>query len=92
MNPHEKYRTMIKDNLRQEINNIALDLALKRESALIRNNRDQMNSTYHGSLTSWRSPHIEAVERSFNEGSRFFSHKKNHGVRYIVPPKAEYLS
>ena len=73
MNPHEKYRTMIKDNLRHEINNIAIDLALKRETALFRNNKDKMNSTYHATNTSWRSPNIEDVERTFKEGARFFS-------------------
>ena len=73
MYPHEKYRTMIKDNLRHEINNIAIDLALKRETALFRNNKDKMNSTYHATNTSWRSPNIEAMERTFKEGARFFS-------------------
>lgn len=83
---------MIKDNLRHEINNIALDLALKREASSLIKSRDKMNSTYHATSKSWRSPHIEAVERSFNEGSRFFANQKQHGVRYIVPPKAEYLA
>jgi len=92
MNPHEKYRTMIKDNLRHEINNIAIDLALKRETAMFRNNKDKMNSTYHATNTSWKSPNIEAVERTFKEGSRFFSSHKTVGTRYIVPPKAEFLS
>mmetsp|Transcript_39718 Transcript_39718/g.60876 ORF Transcript_39718/g.60876 Transcript_39718/m.60876 type:complete len:162 (-) Transcript_39718:1426-1911(-) len=31
MNPHEKYRHMIKESLKHEINNIVVDLALKRE-------------------------------------------------------------
>ena len=91
MNPHEKYRTMIKDNLRHEINNIAIDLALKRETSNYRN-KDKMNSTYHATNTSWKSPHIEAVERNFNETSRFFNTHKTQGTRYIVPPKAEYLA
>ena len=29
--PHEKYRHMIKEGLKRELNNIVLDLALKRE-------------------------------------------------------------
>jgi len=31
MNPHEKYRRMVKDNLKHEINNIALGIAIKNE-------------------------------------------------------------
>jgi hypothetical protein len=54
--------------------------------------RDKFNSTYHATQSSWRSPTVELNEKSFNEGNRFFTHKKQHGVRYIVPPKAEYLS
>jgi hypothetical protein len=93
MNPHEKYRTMIKDNLRHEINNIAIDLALKRETSMFRNNKEgKMNSTYHATNTSWKTPQIEVLERNFNEGSRFFDTKKTIGTRYIVPPKAEFLS
>lgn len=91
MNPHEKYRTMIKDNLRHEINNIALDLALKRETALYRN-KDKMNSTYHATNMTWKSPSIEGLEKNFKENYRFFSSHKELGTRYIVPPKAEYLS
>lgn len=43
MNPHQKYRTIVKDNLRREINDIAIDLAFKRESTLKFKPRDPMN-------------------------------------------------
>lgn len=68
---------MIKDSLKQEINNIALDLALKREASLMYKTRDPMNSTYHASNKTWKSPTIEGVERSFNEGSRYFTQFKD---------------
>ena len=42
MNPHQKHRSLIKDNLRQEINDIALDLALKREATMMFKARDPM--------------------------------------------------
>jgi hypothetical protein len=35
MNPHEKYRRSVKDGLKNEINNIALDLAIKREASYL---------------------------------------------------------
>jgi len=31
MNPHDKFKNYVKENLKQEINNIALELALHRE-------------------------------------------------------------
>tara|TARA_B110000285_G_scaffold232216_1_gene302748 strand:+ start:329 stop:592 length:264 start_codon:yes stop_codon:yes gene_type:complete len=33
LNPHESYRQSVKNGLKNEINNIALDLAIKRETS-----------------------------------------------------------
>ena len=32
LNPHERYRKSVKEDLKNEINNIALELAIKREA------------------------------------------------------------
>lgn len=93
MNPHEKYRRSVKDGLKEEINNIAMDLAIKREASYLspnmmspKNIRDQFNSTYNRTNSNWASPKIESIERSFNEGARFFSNGKEgreHGLKFV---------
>jgi len=49
----------------------------------------------HGSKSAcnnWRVPEIEHFNRGFNEGSRYYNlDERVHGLKYIPPPKAEYL-
>jgi len=43
---------------------------------------------------SWKVPEIEAMNRNFNEGTRYyncFPYQRKHGLRYVPPPKAEHL-
>ena len=104
MNPHEKYRHMIKESLKHEINNIVLDLALKKEKKAFFNSpfsspqgKDlykTFNSTYNKMNTTWRSPTIESIERNFNENSRFYSNFKEgrrHGVKFVPKPVTDNI-
>jgi hypothetical protein len=45
---------------------------IKGDSSNMFKTRDQMNSTFAGTK-SWKSPTVEGVERSFNEGARYFT-------------------
>ena len=91
----------MKDSLKMEINNIATDLAIKRE-AEYKNNflspkkyMDTEMTTYNRSNSNWRVPAIEAIERNFHETSRFFSSGKEgrtHGVKLVPPPVAESVN
>ena len=41
-----------------------------------------------------RAPEIEHFNRGFNEASRYyncFGYQRKHGLKYVPPPKAEYL-
>jgi hypothetical protein len=49
------------------------------------------NTTYSNNLKNWKVPETEVMNRTFNEGARFFTGHKTQGVRYICPPKAENL-
>lgn len=98
MNPHERYRNSVKESLKNEINNIAMDLAIKREASYLspklmspKTIRDQFNSTYNRSNSNWKSPKVESIERNFNEGSRFFSCKegREHGLKFVSKPLAD---
>ena len=40
---------------------------------------------------NWRVPEVETMNRTFTEGARFFMHRNAQGVKYVAPPKAEYL-
>ena len=43
---------------------------------------------------NWRVPEIEHFNRGFNEASRYYNllpEERVHGLKYIPPPKAEYL-
>jgi hypothetical protein len=70
-----------------------MDLAIKREASYLspnmmspKNIRDQFNSTYNRTNSNWASPKIESIERSFNEGARFFSNGKEgreHGLKFV---------
>jgi hypothetical protein len=42
-------------------------------------------------MNTWRVPETEVMNRTFTEGARYFQNKKQHGVKYICPPKAENL-
>lgn len=87
---------MIKDSLRQEINSIALDMALKQEANLMFKKKGNFNSTSYSDKKDWRTPHIEALERNFNESSRYFStnykEQRTQGVKFLPPPKAENIN
>jgi len=56
-----------------------------------------MNSTYHEGMTkegNWRVPETEIMDRTFNEGSRYYTtmtQARKHGLKYVPPPKAENL-
>ena len=57
-----------------------------------------MNSTYNGGMSgdpsNWRVPETEIMDRTFNEGARYFTtmaNQRKHGLKYIPPPKAENL-
>lgn len=43
---------------------------------------------------NWRIPQTEIMDRTFNEGARYYttmSNERKHGLKYIPPPKAENL-
>lgn len=80
--------------MKAEINNIATDLALKREASfkspppVAKYLNDEM-TTYNRSNSNWRVPQIEAIERNLLESSRFFLTEKNerkYGVKLVPPP------
>ena len=48
-------------------------------------------STYSDNQRNWKVPETEVMNRTFNEGARFFLGRQ-HGVKKVYPPKAEYLS
>jgi hypothetical protein len=95
---------MIKESLKHEINNIVLDLALKKEKKAFLNSpfaspahKDQFrtfSTTYNKINSTWRSPTIESIERNFNENSRFYSNFKEgrrHGVKFVPKPTSDNL-
>jgi len=46
-------------------------------------------NTYNRSNSNWKTPHVEAVERNFNETVRFFANfeeQRMHGVKYVPQP------
>ena len=63
------------------------------------------NSTYHGNgflsreansdvgaFNKYRTPETELMNRSFNEGARYyniFNYQKKHGLKYVTPPAAD---
>ena len=53
MNPHEKYRRMVKDNLKHEINNIALGIAIKNEEQY--KNQGGVANSYLSPVSGMRS-------------------------------------
>ena len=43
---------------------------------------------------NWRAPEIEHFNRGFNEAARYYNlepAERTHGLKYIPPPKADYL-
>jgi len=43
---------------------------------------------------NWRVPETEIMDRTFNEGSRYYTtmtQARKHGLKYVPPPKAENL-
>ena len=107
MNPHEKYRHFVKENLKTEINNIIVDLALKREKQTLMNMSNQfqtpstlmdpnmtLNSTNNAMNKTWRSPTLESTERSFNEYARYYTNfkdKRTHGLKFVPKPVADNI-
>ena len=57
------------------------------------------STTYSPGMTmhsNWKVPEIEPMGRNFNESNRFYKdptmpHSRQHGLKYVPPPKAEYL-
>jgi hypothetical protein len=96
MNPHDTFKNNVKDILKQEINNIATDLALKRgTSSNFGTPRAKKNfgfnevTQYNRSNSNWKVPVIESLERGFNEGARFynpFKEQRVHGIKYVPLP------
>ena len=92
------FKKHVKDSLNREINNIATDLAVKRDVELkasaFLSPKKYINSeltTYNRSNSNWRVPAVEAIERNFHESSRFYSNGKEgrtHGVKLVPPPLA----
>lgn len=46
--------------------------------------------------SNWKVPEIEPMGRNFNESNRFYKdpgmpQTRQHGLKYVCPPKAEYL-
>ena len=82
MAPHSNYKLKVKEQLRNEINNQALQLQREREK------RKQ-------TPRNWFKPaSIEAMERNFNESTRYynlFPEKREHGLKFIPPPKQENI-
>ena len=97
---HASYKKHVKESLKREINNIATDLALKREASFKspfaspsnpKKYLDNEMTTYNRSNSNWRVPAIEAIERNFNESSRYFTNYKEertHGLKLVPPPLA----
>jgi hypothetical protein len=87
-----------KDLLRDEINNIALRIVKAREAKKqlqkqIGADKDSVQGS-KSACESWRVPEIEHFNRGFNEATRYYNLKPEercHGLKYIPPPKAEYL-
>lgn len=91
------YKKHVKESLKREINNIATDLAVRREASFKspflspKKYLDTDMTTYNRSNSNWRVPAIEAIERNFNETSRFFGTSKEertHGLKLVPPPLA----
>lgn len=41
---------------------------------------------------TWKVPEIEGINRTFNEGTRFYNtcaYQRKHGLKYVPPPVAE---
>ena len=80
----KNFKQKTQEALKDEINNLALKIHEQRAA--------MGGSTYSNNLASWRVPETEAMNRTFAEGSRFFTPGgKQVGVKYVCPPKAENL-
>ena len=95
MGPHQKYKAQVKNNLKHEINNLTLDIALKNEEMYKTfNNLSAFSSPLNGRKTTYgspkfgRTPNVEAIERNFAEHARFFG-QRIQGVKRVPPPYAE---
>lgn len=91
------YKKHVKESLKREINNIATDLAVKREASFKspfmspKKYIENEMTTYNRSNSNWRVPAIEAIERNFHESSRYFNNfkeERQHGVKLVPPPLA----
>lgn len=96
----DSFKKHVKESLKQEINNIATDLALKRENSAYCTPQtkkflnDEM-TTYNRNNSNWRVPAIESVERAFNESSRYYTTKVDervHGLKLVPPPLAHTVN
>lgn len=95
------FKKHVKDSLKREINNIATDLAVKREADFKatflspKKYVDTELTTYNRSNSNWRVPAVEAIERNFHETARYFSNGKEgrtHGVKLVPPPLASSVN
>lgn len=78
------FKQKTQEALKDEINNLALKIHEQRTA--------MGNSTYSNNQQSWRVPDVEVMDRTFQEGARFFTPGgKTVGTRYVCPPKADNL-
>ena len=81
--PHRKN----KDLLRDEINNIALRIVKVREAK----NSMKFNPQTRLHEGAWRVPDVEAMDKKFNEATRFFKlpEQRKNGLKFVPPPVTE---
>jgi len=83
-----------KDLLRDEINNIALRIVKAREAKKqLQKQIGADKDSVQGSKSACESWRVH-FNRGFNEATRYYNLKPEercHGLKYIPPPKAEYL-
>ena len=77
---------------KNEINNISHKIASARENKKISVAATTYGAGFGSTMSSWKVPEIEQINRNFGENARFFTTSKGerrHGLRYIPPPVAE---
>ena len=82
------HNNMKKELLKDEINNIALQIVKNRE-----NKSTMMFNPQQAKFEpNWKAPEPEPMGRRYDEGARFFSiNPRMHGVKHVPAPVAENL-